>query len=277
MKKFQMLIAIAIVVLLSAGIFVTGCRKNAKEPASPPEISLKPEAIPQVLYGASVGELKLPDGTTTEVVDGGSTVKFKFPEGIFLVGFTADREYVELPGTEYTCTGNCTKGCDVLYAAGSFGCSACDPATVVCTGKAKTLSELEGKGFINLNAGISFLTDKKEAEALYAGPHGLLAIPKVREAMKAFNLKIHGTENPDFSNASQFREVGINLFGCVATYMVPVSYARTAEVDGELVDAAAWSCRCDAPANSSGCTKDSGIGYKRCESGACTSCTMIMN
>lgn len=278
MKKLHVLIVLASLMLATIVGLITGCQKNSKEPTDE-EISLTPESIPKVLYNANYNGLRIPDGTTTEVLNNGSTVKLKFPKGIVLVGTTTTGELFRVAETEYTCTGNCTTGCDVIYAGGSFGCSACDPATIVCTGKAKSLAEIQGKGFVDLSAGISFVKNKKEAASLMAGPDVLLSIPEVREAMKAFNLKIHGSENPDFSDKRQYREVGLNLFGCLVTYMAPSLSNRNASrmADEELIDAAAWSCRCDAPAGSSGCTKDSGIGYKKCTSGACTSCTMIMN
>jgi len=280
MKKFEILIASTIVVLFTTVVFITGCQKNANESGNE-EISLTPESIPKALFGASFDNLRIPDGTTTEVLNGGSTVKLHFPKGIYLMGTDKSGTIQQVGGTEYTCTGDCSKGCDVIYAGGSFGCSACDPSTITCTGKAKSLSEIQGKGFVNFNAGISFIKDKREAVNLFAGPDILLTIPEVREAMKAFNLKIHGTENPDFSDSKQFREVGLNLFGCLVTYMAPsISNRNSSNLrvgEDELVDAGSWSCRCDAPAGSSGCTKDSGIGYKKCTSGACTSCTMIVN
>lgn len=278
MKKFKIFIASTVVLLFTTVALITGCQKNTKVSSSE-EISLTPESIPKVLYNASYDNLKIPNGTTTEVLNNGSTVKLKFPKGIILVGTTTDGEIFRVAETEYTCTGNCTKGCDVIYAGGSFGCSACDPATVTCTGKAKSIAEIQGKGFVNLDAGISFVKNKSEASSLFAGPDVLLTIPQVREAMKAFNLKIHGVEEPDFSDKKQFREVALNLFGCLVTYMAPSQSNSNASrlSEEEFVDAASWSCRCDAPAGSSGCTKDSGIGYKKCTSGACTSCTMIMN
>lgn len=281
MKNFKIPITSVILVLITAVALITGCQKNAKVP-SREEISLTPESIPKVLYNASFGNLRIPNGTTTEVLNNGSTVKLNFPKGIYLVGTDSKSgEIQQLIATEYTCTGDCTKGCDVFYAGGQFGCSACDPNTIVCTGKAKSIAAIQGKGFVNFNAGISFIKDKKEAANLFAGPDILLTIPKVREAMKGFNLKIHGTETPDFSNSKQFREVGLNLFGCLVTYMVPSASNRNSsnlsESVDELLSAVNWSCRCDAPAGSSGCTKDSGIGYKKCTSGACTSCTMIVN
>lgn len=282
MKKFEILITSTIFVLITTVTLITGCQKNVKEQSNE-EIILTPKSIPKVLYGAVFDNLKLPDGSTTEILDNGATVKLNFPKDIYLMGTDIKSgEILQLVASEYTCAGACTTGCDVIYAGGSFGCSACDPSTITCTGKSKSLAKIQGKGFVNFNAGISFIKEKQEAENLFAGPDILLNIPKVREAMKAFNLKIHGTENPDFSNAKQFREVGLNLFGCLVTYMAPSASNRNSSnlKDGivtKLVDAGSWSCRCDAPLGSSGCTKDSGIGYKKCVSGDCTSCTMIVN
>ena len=162
MKQIKILIALTILVLITTVAFMTGCKKNVKEPIDD-EISLTPESIPKVLFNASYDNLKIPDGTTTEVLNSGSTVKLKFPKGFFLVGTTNSGEVFRVAETEYTCTGTCTKGCDVFYAGGSFGCSACDPATITCTGKAKSLAEILGKGFVNLDAGISFVKSKKGA------------------------------------------------------------------------------------------------------------------
>lgn len=276
MKKRNVLLVSAAVLFSLTAVLVIGCQKESKTTA-PDEISLSPSSIPRILNGATYNGLKIPDGTMTEVLNNGSTVKIIYPRGVALVGTTPEGGIYRVIESEYTCTGSCTTGCDVLYAGGSFGCSACDPATTTCTGKAKALTEIVGKGFVNFDAGISFVSSNIEASNLFVGPDNLLVIPEVLQAMKAFNVKIHGTESPDFSNAKMYREVVLNLFGCKVMYMAPSSENPNASIvqEEELVEAAAWSCRCDAPAGSSGCTKDSGIGYKKCTSGACTSCTMI--
>lgn len=278
MKKFAIFIASLTVLLIMTVAFITGCQKNSQE-SEDEQTGLTSESIPRVLYNARCAGLKIPDGTTTEILEDGATVRLTFPDGIFLVGNTDAGEEIRTEFMDYTCTGDCTKGCDVIHAQGSFGCSSCNPATITCTGKEKNLEKIMGKGFINLNAGINFVKNKKEASSLFTGPDILLTIPEVQEAMKAFNMKIHGSENPDFSRREQFREVGLNLFGCLVTYMAPGGSNPGASTmpESEMLDAEGWSCTCDAPAGSSGCTKESGMGYKKCVSGACTSCTMSIN
>lgn len=276
MKKLKILIASAILLLVTTVALTTGCQKNYKEPNNK-EINLIPQSVPKVLHNVYYNNLKIPDGTTTEVINSGSAVKLKFPPGIFLVGTTSSGEISKVDGTEYTCTGDCTIGCDVFLVGNTFGCSACNPAEIVCTGKAKSLEKVQGKGFVNFNAGISFVKNEEEASSLYAGPDALFRVPEIRKAMKAFNLKIHGIENPDFSDSKQFREVKLNFFGCLVIYMAPSkSNPNASKVEEDLIEPKNWSCRCDAPPNSSGCTEESGQGYKKCVSGACTSCTMIV-
>ncbi|PJJ74549.1 hypothetical protein BXY57_0107 [Thermoflavifilum aggregans] len=255
---------------LFAGLIFSGCHKGAQQNQTP---SLDTKSIPQVLYGAYLGELRLPDQTTTEILNGGSTVRFHFPKGIYLVGTDSTGQIRMLTETDYTCTGACTQGCDVFYIRGHFGCSQCEPGTISCTGHSSSLSGLEGYGFVDLKQGIHFVKDTQEIHSLFDPPNGLFDIPAVRQAMEQFNIQNYGQPQPDFSRRSAYREVAVNLFGCLVTYLVPKSGQLRSDVSvDQLIDASSWYCHCDE--GNTDCTPESGLGYKMCKKGGCTSCRM---
>jgi len=125
--------------IIFAWLIFPGCHKATQQQQLP---SIDATSIPSVLQGAYLGELRLPDQTTTEILNGGSTVRFHFPRGIYLVGRDTAGQIRMLTETDFTCTGDCTEGCNVFYIRKHFACSQCEPGTISCTGKSLSLSGL---------------------------------------------------------------------------------------------------------------------------------------
>jgi hypothetical protein len=275
--------------LLLSSLFIgVSCSLESKK-ALPESNVLDSRSIPKVLTDATIDGLKLPNGTTTEIISDGSTVLYNFPNGIKLLKWNRKNNvFVESSGGSYTCTGSCSSGCDVFYVQGSFACSACSPTTVTCTGKSGFSGDpesVESMGFIDYNVGVSFVTNKQQLENVVASsPKFLFEVPAVIRAMKAFNVKVHGLEDPSLSvlPPSEYKEVIVNLFGTIVKYNVPKSYlekirksARVGEESVEPMEGGKASCSCTQ--GTSGCKLDSGLGYTKCESGGCIACTMTVN
>lgn len=276
MKKMKFLISSTILGFFIVAASIVGCQKDSKKAVENTITSAASQSsIPKVLYGTSYNDLKIPDGTTTEVLNDGSTVKFNFPKGIFLVRKTKEGEISKFMTAEYTCEGKCTEGCDVVILNKKFYCSQCEPSTITCTGKSNVLIDhFEEAAFINFDAGISFVKTKEEAVNLFKCPDFLFDIPEISKAIKAFNLENYGTEIPYISDPKQYREVALNLFGCLVTYLIPKNSSTSKMIADELLESK-FECDCDSERE--GCTKELILGMiKTCKSGKCSKCTMVV-
>lgn len=278
---------------------------------SQPEQTPKPDsnvaqthAVPAVLHGATLDGVAIPDGTRTSVEDGGKTVRLLYPAGIQFVTslqYRADLAAKMIDGgSTYTCTGACSSGCDVFYVQGSFACSQCSNGSA-CTGKASRA--IATGGFIDVKAGISFIRNKAQLKELRTkniqSPDDLFKFEYVKRAMRELNIKVHGVADPTkmiAQNPTEYRHVAINVFGALVDYAVPLKYLdsetnrlsprktsigvqseTTAEPSQHFVRAdeeSGFSCNCSS--GGSGCTAESGLGYKKCNSGSCVSCSMTV-
>lgn len=255
--------------LLTLGFL--GCHKSMNLMHYP---SMMSNSIPQILNEAYLGDMRLPNQTTTEIRNQGSTVIFHFPAGVYLVGKdTVNGQLKMLTEADYTCTGACKQGCDVFYINKHFGCSQCEPSTISCTGHSNTLSGLQGYGFVDLKQGVHFLIHKDQVNQLFSPPDNLFDIPEVRKGMEIFNIQNYGVAHPDFSNPDEYQEVAVNLFGCLVGYLIPKTGELRQQVSiNQLVRVSSFSCHCDQ--GDSGCTPVSGLGFKMCKKSSCLSCTM---
>lgn len=239
-------------------------------------------SVPSVLYGAEMNGRKIPDGTTTRLTNNGTRVELTFPKGIKFVS-VRDGKLNYMPATCYECTGQCSEGCDVLYVNDKFGCNQCDNGSS-CTGRSiecpQHLHLATKGGFVNLHAGISFAKASANLERDFLQGPGidlLMQIPEVAEAMKAFDKRIFGTENPDYSAIKGgTRPYLMNVFGTPVIYHVPESYVASARLSAEDLYSIAPGdeITCDCRSGSSGCEYDSGLGWKGCISGDCVTCMM---
>ncbi|QJX45714.1 hypothetical protein HMJ29_01685 [Hymenobacter taeanensis] len=276
-----------------------------------PEQNPKPQStlqqaypVPTILHGATLNGIAVPDGTKTSVENNGKTVRLIYPAGI---RFVTSQDYDTDPsanllddggGSTYTCTGACTSGCDVFYVQGSFACSQCSNGSA-CTGKASLT--VEPGGFIDTQAGISFIRDKAQLKELRSkniqSPNDLFQFKYIQRAMRELNIKVHGVADPTkqiANHPNNYKHVVVNIFGALADYAVPNTYViseskRLSTLGGSLSakstipsspsqyflladEESGFSCSCSS--GGSGCTAESGIGYKKCNSGACVSCSM---
>jgi hypothetical protein len=241
--------------------------------------------VPSILVDARIGDIKIPNGTKTFVENNGATVRFEYPAGIRYFGKDSQGNILSTTAGSYTCTGNCTKGCDVFYAGGQFGCSACQPNTITCTGKAENnnlmMSDVDG-GFINLNSKIRVLSSGEDLDKLQPAVSFLFQIPEVQKNMMAFNKEIYGVENPtvDWKDQKNYQSVVIDLAGVAVKYLMPRSYfnkksnARVSMMTGNQI-----VCACKDSPSPGGCTHKTGAlgAYESCVSGACISCNMTVN
>lgn len=305
MKKIQFL---KLIFAVAISCFYS-CNQLEQSP-KPQDALTEQFKIPAILNGATVGGLRVPDGTKTIIEDEGATVRLKYPEGIRFVNsqqYSLDFESKladdggDDGGGTYTCTGACSVGCDVFYVQGSFACSQCSNGSA-CTGKASRSSETGG--FVDTGVGISFIRTKADLQKLekqhLQTPDDLFKFEYVKRTMLKLNAEVHGEADPTQSiarNPSLYKHAAINMFGAIVDYTVPISYlaseAKRLSVEGQsaariasplslsqvflLADdgdegGGGFSCACSS--GTTGCTAESGFGYKKCNSGACTSCSM---
>ncbi|GAB3735865.1 hypothetical protein GCM10027594_17020 [Hymenobacter agri] len=308
MKKKRIL---PLCLLLFVASFFYAChRADAPDPVN----QVTESTIPKVLYNFKMEGVALPDGTRTVVDTHGSRVTLVYPEGIkYLKGGDYDTPLNRLDGGgSYTCTGECSDGCNVFYVQGSFACSQCKDGKA-CTGKASNGFTSEGGGFINAAAGIQFLSSRLEAKELartkLQAPDNLFRYQAIRESLMSLNRRVHGVSDPTenvVQHPERYRHVAINVFGFITDYAVPVkfleeetakknsarpqsskllSYQDVFVVAGENATSANgvasreapdsdFSCNCLS--GGAGCTAESGFGYKMCKSGNCDSCKMTV-
>ncbi|HEX8428275.1 hypothetical protein [Hymenobacter sp.] len=297
MKKIRLL---ALILSIGAsGLY--GCSQPEQSP-KPQDVLAEHYKVPAVLYGATVGDLRIPDGTETIVEDEGATVRLKYPAGIRFIN--SQQHSLDFAsklddggGGSYTCTGACSVGCDVFYVQSSFACSQCSNGSA-CTGKASRSSETGG--FVDTGAGISFIRTKEQLQKLEKQhlqvPDDLFHFEYVNRAMRKLNVEVHGEADPTQAiarNPDAYKHVAINMYGAVVDYTVPINYlnseAQRLSLEGKsynrlgstlsptqvfLLEESGGGFSCACSSGGSGCTAESGIGYKKCNSGACTSCTM---
>ena len=227
--------------------------------------------IPAILNGAKFGGLQLPDGTTTHIENGGSTVRFEYPKGIKYFKKDSRGNIIGDSGGSYTCTGGCVKGCDVFYVGGSFACSQCEPSSISCVGKSNPQNRVvdsdEAEGaFVNLNQKIAFVSDEDEIGKMKPAPSFLFDIPEVRDEVLAFNRKVYGVDRPEVSweNKKDFKVVVVNFFGSAVRYLIPASYhskltnARISTVSGSKI-----ACTCQDAQSAGGCKDKSMMTYSK--------------
>jgi hypothetical protein len=297
MKKLQ-LIALAFAISVS-GFY--GCGQPEQSPKPQQNVWAEQFKIPAVLNGATIDGLRVPDGTETIIEDEGATVRLRYPEGI---RFINSQEYsldfqskLDDGGGTYTCTGACSVGCDVFYVQGAFACSQCSNGSA-CTGRGSRSSE--AGGFVDTKAGISFIRTKEQLQKLekqhLQTPNDLFKFDYVKHAMHQLNMDVHGEPDPTQAiarNPSLYKHVAVNIFGAVVDYTVPVKYldseTKRLSLDVQssnrlssplsttqvfLLEETGGGFSCACSSGGSGCTAESGFGYKKCNSGVCVSCSM---
>ncbi len=222
-------------------------------------------------------------------VNGKSIATFTFPEG---VKFVIKNQGGIISFSErgcYQCESDCSRGCDVVKLGDQVGCSSC-PANdkSPCTGSHCRGGNGIGHGFIDLKAGIEFITkDNKDKTRFLSTPNWdiLSQVPEVAKALEALNLKYYGTKNPTLTMTNGAKKgYKINLFGSPAVYYIPNAYferlsTAQARLESSQVEEAGDDVSCEC-LRGSGCKKESvkttigiTVGTK-CVAGGCDNCRM---
>jgi hypothetical protein len=293
LKKINQFFVLGIA-LLGSILLPFACRQ---EKITVDESILVDTKLPSMIQKEEVlswGGFPLPAFTSIsqQKVDGKSVAIFTFPEGVKFVTENEDNTVSLSERGCYSCVSTCTKGCDVAKIGDSVGCSSCDASQpFTCTGSYCRGSNGIGHGFVDLKAGIEFITDEnKDKIRFLATPNWdiLSQVPEIAKALGELNLKYYGTKEPTMEMANGAKKgYKINLFGSRAIYYIPNAYfqnlsvaqarlesSRLEEVERDDYDDITCECQ-----RGSGCTKErikSGpftVGAK-CVSGGCNDCRM---
>lgn len=240
--------------------------------------------IPADMGGINFGGVVLPNGTTSEVSEDGSTLNVKLPEGIIYIA-SFNNELLAADEGGYTCTSTCAGGCDVVKLGDNVGCSACpEGSTASCVGKHENsglygIGQGSGGGFIDLSQGISFVTPDDEKLGNFQSPvwEVLIQYPEVQEKLLAFVNELWPDETINYDKS---KLVLTNVYGTYVRMHVPNSLMN-ARAENELI--AGDEVSCDCTSGGTGCVHEevrAGVGSlskkigDKCVAGACESCSM---
>ena len=233
--------------------------------------------FPSDMGGMTSGNLVFPPGTISKITNNGSSLSYTLPDGVIYIALNG-KKIGEAKTGSYTCTGTCSSGCDVVKLGSEMGCSACEPKTIACTGKESSpaifsIGDGEGGGFIDLNAGVSFVTTKEELSNQLTGPDWdiLMSHSDLTQAFDTFYKSIWPENKPDVKNS---KLAVVNVFGTYVRLYVPLNTAANSRI---AMATMATSCGCST--GGSGCTfekirKNLIVVGEKCTAGSCTSCTM---
>jgi len=274
---FNLLIALCIASIA----ILNSCSENTTDPNE--QLLGESYQIPNKLYGATVSGLRMPDGTTVERIDL-SEVRFTFPKEVQLAVYDSlSNSVFYFPEQSYECSCSGT-GCNVVYYDGDFGCSSC---TATCTGKwikggpdAHSVPYMN-IGFINLDAGISFVTSDQEFESLLPTPSFMFDIPEVKIEMRKFIEGIYHTSLVDESIFERFperyTEVALNVFGTAFLMKIPNDVLEQNKALARYADEGGKKYECDCTSGNDGCTLEKKLIGAACIAGNCTTCRMTVN
>ncbi|MFY0687525.1 MAG: hypothetical protein JXQ90_10195 [Cyclobacteriaceae bacterium] len=276
MSNFQFRIPLLI---FAIGLTCYACKKDS-DPKKEELISFETQ-IPEDFAGYDVGGYLTPEGTTAKLSQSGGRLEFHFREGLMRIGLNQNGRFVSSGGGTYTCTSDCSSGCDVVSMGGEVGCSSCPKGeTAACTGSWSGDDPeqfiKEGAGFIDLYQGISLIDkpDFESMETLTSAPWDvMIQVDGVQEQLDQFILDLWGDQE---IGEVATQNVLVNLFGTKGYLKVPAeTAARINAIEGEP------SCNCSSGSND--CTLEEieteakvMVGY-RCISSSCTSCDMILS
>ena len=241
--------------------------------------------------GFQIGNLIMPEGTHALPSTNRSRLSFTLPEGVIYVANNGGTLGIAKDGT-YTCTSDCSGGCDVMSIGENVFCSACpEGSTESCLGKWGDKEEIEeiqqsfligdgnNGGFIDLNQGITFASEIP-TENRFTEPAWdvLIKTPQVAQAFSEFYGGLWPNGTPDFNRA---KLAVVNVFGTYVRLYVPASMATSARLGPSIAMANEVSCGCSS--GTGGCTQEDitkGEGEEaikigdKCIAGGCVSCTM---
>ena len=285
-KGSPQMVNAVIMLMVIFGIFLTSCNTKEKDgllsSASAIE-SFRNTSIPKDMGGLKYGGLTLPDGTTSNLSQNNSKLSMKLPKGVVFAALVHD-EVISSEEGGYTCTSDCSGGCDVVKLGGEIGCSACPKESPqVCTGQHDTGADSfpfgRGGGFIDLRQGISFVETINPDDQL-DGPSWdvLLKHPDVEKNFERFFQSLWLEDSPKAQNS---KLAVVNVYGTFIRMYVPKNMEENSRIANAILSGERVTCKCSS--DESGCVYQeittSGwpkikIG-DRCVAGSCKSCTML--
>ncbi len=213
----------------------------------------------------------VPDGTHSSYNLDGS-MNIELPEGYFALPFDGVIRTDEVFRTKaiaggITCT--CDEGsgdCSPIHTGGEAYCAIGSNCTT-CTREDTMLIVSRA------NQGVVFADNFALRNLPFGSVSDLLRVRVIREEMESFMEILHGGNVPDgFEKGnSSFAPAGykftpVNVYG----YVVYALVSEEVVDEFHLTAAPAFSCECLS--GSSGCEKDSGMGWRSCVAGDCQSC-----
>lgn len=225
--------------------------------------------IPDVLIGATLSGVPLPDNTIVRQIDA-STVQLQLPKKVFI--YTKDDNGVLYSSNAVcyicTCVGG-SNGCDVLYYGGSFGCTECKGGT--CSGRRSDCNNTQRSSisdgefiFIDFSQGVQFINKGRNTDRLYDATDLFFEIPEVQQAISELNKKYYGKTDLNDHDIENTQMVGLNVYGVLVGYPLPAQ---------QVQNFVTVSCKCLS--GDSGCVYSKELGgVHRCKGKGCTSCQM---
>ncbi len=294
MKQLNTNLLLAIFITIISLFIVQSCQNENSEITTTENKSLdKIFEIPEFIYNSYVDGIKLPEGTRVNKIDD-SSVEFIYPEGVelWISDATNGAAKIRYSSGGYTCTCSGSKGCNVFYAGGDFGCSH-GKCTGACTGtKTKLVNKTDNikYAFVNTNEKISLIQNEVDFDKLPYMPEMVLKQEKVKNILRDYAKSIYGenykaiTDKVDSytsekSDINSIVYVQMKMYGFKFIYgvshkdLLPEILSKDS-FGKVLYDIKSHSCKCDS--GTSGCVKGSKLGVKYCKGGNCTSCTMTV-
>lgn len=285
MKTFA-LYRTALILIFALGFTSCNQEENFDQIKSESQVKKSEGVFVDVIDKDEVIASQLPEGTIVRKTSLGS-LTFELPEDVIYAWQDNNGKWIQTNSFGYSCTAadGCGTGCDVLYAQGTYGCTQCSrPAS--CTGKstidqyesindpADALGSLDSEngGFIFLNDPVRFGTINQLTSL--KTPKGFFSHPVVSEALRRFLVENGLT--PVEKGAKNVKYLPVVAFGTQLGLAVrndqQEELARRSPSARNNSLMAGITCSCT---QGSGCTKNSGWGYEKCERAeTCTTCCM---
>jgi len=287
MKNLKNKLVLTFIVVFIGIATFQSCDSDNRKTTTTIENATEEFKIPETVSNAYVDGLKLPDGTKVVKIDD-STVEFIYPKGIELwIGDDNGNVSKVYYSGGYTCTCSGSKGCNVFYAGGDFGCSHGE-CTGTCTGTKSKMANNSNYIFVNTNKKLEPITNDNDFKELPYLPEIVLKEKKVQLTLKNFANEIYGNKyekslnkvDNTLSSKSDINDIiyiQMKMYGFKFIYGISMNDLKKEVYENnnfEKVLYGSHSCKCDS--GTSGCKKGSSIGVKYCKGGACTTCTMTI-
>lgn len=258
MKKNKLVLLVAIVFILTGGIFVA-CNKS-NENTYNKQTPLNLNALSGEYGDLDLAPFNFPEGTTITETD--SSISFTLPEGYLAYGIDQHGQYNAMAEGEITC--KCTSGnggCSPGKYGSSMGCVMTTCGTCEKSGTSLTMPTLTFRSMIilNLNQPMAFFESAIQLHEKILLPEEFFDLDIITEQLEELQ------ENLISSSSENTKIVPISIYGYVVMIEIPE------DIDTSSPYAADVNCNC----NSSGsCPLEKKLIVTYCDASSCSSCTM---